>query len=174
MKTVSVNKMIGIDATVCKPSSAKGKITMKKIIILALVFACHCGSKVSVELTFDGAAIDSCAAAEIKKLSPGDGGFRFLCDARKSIYVTYDTSDAKDGTIKSVSLQSDTQQKEFLPAVYSSARGTEKCASAKALARKSGEAPFATDMAGNPKHGSYELAMAKPCGNLTIKIAAAQ
>ena len=144
--------------------------SMKKIfLILPGFFLLACTSKVSLNLQFNGEEVFSCSEAAISKLSPENGGFRFICPDNTSLYVVYDTSVAKDGTIVSVDLQG-TKTQSYLPAVFSSKRGQENCASAKALNRQSGEQPLAKTFSGSPKPGSYELAMAKPCGNLTITI----
>lgn len=123
----------------------------------------------------NGKSIYECKEAEVSKLSPGNGGFRFLCKEMSnanSIYVIYDTSKetANDGTIKEISISSNSDTKNFKPAVYSSSRGQIDCPQAKTLNRKTGELPFAETMSGNPKQGTYFLEMAEPCGTLTFHI----
>lgn len=130
-----------------------------------------CTKHVSIKAQFNGAEVHSCGKAEISKLSPENGGFRFTCTGQSSVYVIYDTSVNKDGSVASVDLTSAGSSQSYLPAVFSSKRGTEDCASAKALNRETGEAPLRTGMSGNPENGTYEWAMAKPCGTLVLTIA---
>lgn len=130
-----------------------------------------CSKHAPINASFEGAELLKCDAAAVTKLSPGAGGFRFACTGSSSLYVIYDTTVAQDGSVKSVELQlPGGENKTFLPAVFSSARGNEDCASARALQRKTGESPFPLDLFGNPKSGKYEMSMAKPCGTLTISI----
>ncbi len=132
-------------------------------------------AKVLIRLEMNGTSIYECKEATVSNLSPGKGGFKFLCNEINkvsTVYVIYDTSKetANDGTIKEISLSSNSETKNFKPAVYSSLRGQIDCARAKGLNRKTGELPFAETMSGDPKQGTYFLEMAEPCGTLTFHI----
>lgn len=140
-------------------------------VLIVAVALTACSMQTPVKAEFNGAELFKCNAASISKLGPGSGGFRFNCPDRASLYVIYDTSIAKDGSVISVDVQAPTgENRTFLPAVHSSVRGQEDCPSAKALQRKTGEAPIPTNLWGKPNNGRYDLAMAKPCGTLTITL----
>lgn len=129
-----------------------------------------CTKHVSVQAEFDGKQVYSCTKAAIRKLSPENGGFRFSCADGSSVYVIYDTSVKKDGTIASIDLAG-AESRTFLPAVFSTERGKEDCAQARALNRVTGEAPLRTSAFGNPTGGRYDWVMAKPCGSFVLTIA---
>jgi|JI102314A2RNA_FD_contig_31_411600_length_1084_multi_4_in_0_out_0_1 hypothetical protein len=148
---------------------------MKLICVCLLLFSFCSPAKVSIRLEIDGKSIYECKEATVNNLSPGKGGFKFLCndiDKASTVYVIYDTSKetANDGTIKEISISSNSETKNLKPAVYSSLRGKIDCARAKGLNRTTGELPFAETMSGDPKQGTYFLEMAEPCGTLAIHI----
>jgi len=145
---------------------------MKSILVSlsAAIALAGCTKHVSIQAQFNGKEVYRCPNAEVGKLSPADGGFRFFCSDGSSVYVIYDTSVNKDGTVASVELAG-AQSRTFLPAVFSTKRGNEDCAQAKALNRETGEAPLRTSAFGNPVSGTYDWVMAKPCGSLTLTVA---
>lgn len=135
------------------------------------LFAVACGGHVAYTVEFGGSVVAQCKSAKTVKLTPANGGFRFLCSDGSSVYVIQDTSVNKDGSVVSVDLNKPGAATSYLPAVFSTKRGNEDCPSAKALNRTTGEAAIPTDAMGNPKPGTYQWAMAKPCGNMSFTLA---
>ncbi len=130
-----------------------------------------CGGNFAYTVEFGGSVVAQCKNAKPVKLSPANGGFRFLCADGSSVYVIQDTSVNKDGSVVSVDLNKPGAATSYLPAVFSTKRGNEDCPSAKALNRTTGEAAIPTNVMGNPKPGTYQWAMAKPCGNMSFTLA---
>lgn len=134
--------------------------------IFSSVFSQCSSEKVSVKMSMNGKVLFEEKSVEEGKLSPENGGYRF-----GSVYVIYDTTEAKDGTVKDISYRDAGSYITMRPAVYSSVRGSIDCKSAKDLNRKTGEAPFPTDIFGRVKHGTYFFEMAQPCGRLEFTVA---
>lgn len=140
------------------------------ILITCSIFA-GCSRNVSIGAELNGSKLYHCPKAEISKLSPGEGGFRFKCTDNTSVYVIYDTSTKKDGSIVRVEIGQ--PPAAYLPAVAASRDG-EDCSSAKQLNRQTGEAPLPLNWIGQPANGRHEIALARPCGALAITIADAE
>ncbi len=143
------------------------------LLVLSAAFV-GCSRSVSIDAQFNGSSLHRCTQAQMSKLSPGDGGFRFTCKDNSSVYVIYDTATNKDGSIVSVEIEKSGASSRFLPAMFASSRGSEECPSAKQLNRQTGEAPLPLNWLGQPANGKHHLDMAKPCGTLSITIADAQ
>lgn len=145
-----------------------------KILYLGILFFIsisfvNCGNTTaSIKLSLDSNVIFNCENSTISKLSPVNGGFSFSCMG-KSVYFIYDTSTAKDGTVKVITINKrGSTSLDLLPAIHSTKRGNFECDSAKVLNRISGETPFKQDMFGYPLYGTYQMEIARPCGKLTI------
>ncbi|HMV79662.1 MAG TPA: hypothetical protein PL048_13170 [Leptospiraceae bacterium] len=146
----------------------KKELFQTAVFLLISFLSAHCSSeKVSVKMSMDGKVLFETKGADVGKLSPENGGYRF-----GSIYVIYDTTEAKDGTVKDISYRNGSEYITMRPAVYSSARGSINCKSAKDLNRTTGEPPFPTDIFGRVKHGTYYFEMAEPCGRLEFTVSA--
>ncbi len=118
-------------------------------------------------MSMNGKVLFEGKSVEMEKLNPKNGGYRF-----GSVYVIYDTTEAKDGTVKDISYRNSSEYITMKPAVYSSVRGNIDCKSAKDLNRKTGETPFPTDIFGKVKYGTYFFEMAEPCGRLEFTVSA--
>jgi hypothetical protein len=143
-------------------------------LIILSAFLAGCSRTVSIDAEFNGTSLHRCGRAQVSKLGPGNGGYRFICSGNSSVYVIYDTATNKDGSIVSVEIETPAAPARFLPAVFASSRGSEDCPSAKQLNRQTGEAPLTLNWLRQPANGTYELAMARPCGTLSLKIADAE
>lgn len=143
----------------------KNLFQLTLFLIASLLFSYCSSEKVSVKMSMNGKVLFEGKSVELGKLSPENGGFRF-----GSVYVIYDTTDAKDGTVKDISYRNASEYITMKPAVYSSVRGNIDCKSAKDLNRKTGEPPFPTDIFGKVKYGTYFFEMAEPCGRLEFTV----
>lgn len=135
---------------------------------LPLLLLVACGdSSHSVSLKTASETLFTCDKATVEDLSPAGGGYKFVCQTAKpaaQLYLIQDTSKRKDGTITELTVMADGSTRSLKPAIAAT-EGGPACDWAAGLGRKSGEAPV-------PKgqHGKFVLAMAEPCGEVTLEI----
>lgn len=128
-------------------------------------------SHYSFKLEHAGKPLTACDDAEIGDLSPAGGGFKLTCvgSERASIYLINATGAGSDGTLKEIVVNPSRSDVTYLPAYRATAGGELDCPSALALGRKTGEPPVPART-----HGSWTLAMARPCGEVVLTIGPAK
>lgn len=156
---------------VVRPSGAR-RASLSVLLAVVSTAASACGDgRYSFKLEHAGETLLACDDAEVGDLSPAGGGFKLSCQGaeRGSLYLINATSDGGDGTLKElVVLRGGAESTTYLPAVR--ARGGEiDCPSAQKLERKTGEPPVPART-----HGTWTLAMARPCGEVVLTVGPAK
>lgn len=142
------------------------------LVLAPLLVACGSPSPRSVLVEFGGETLYSCGSATLSDLTPAGGGYRYTCTSdpeQSSLYVVQDTSARKDGTINSLRVSLPKGESRTLHPAIAATEGKATCEWAAALGRTTGEAPIPKGQV-----GAYKLAMAEPCGELTLTIGEAK
>ncbi len=150
---------------------------MRKIVFilftLTLVNICCSYSKVSVEISLNDEVVEQCKNAAITDLSPKDGGYRFHCDDKSTIYVIYATGkNAIKGSVTSILIDhfKTKPEKSKYSSLYAAKNESKECAATRGLKLKDSKGLFSKTLFGNLQHGSYPVVLSKPCGRAVIKI----
>ncbi len=149
-----------------------GIINLFGMAILAVL--CGCGRHLDVTVVFKNRIIAAALNAKASKLYPENGGWRFDGENRTQIYVVYGTKpDALRGTVKYVWVSEPgavyAKRRDFYAAYFANEKKT-VCPEALKLARQTGEAALKKTLFGRVKCGVYPMAMARPCGQMEIRI----
>lgn len=141
------------------------------VATVAAAAALGCGDgRYSFALEHEGKILLACPNATVSDLSPAGGGFRLTCVGgdKEDLYLVNGTGAGGDGTLKYIWASSRTLERQtYLPALDGAEGGTVDCPSARSLGRKTGETPVP-----DRTYGTWKLAMSRPCGEVTLTIAA--
>lgn len=134
-------------------------------LALTLV-ACGGDARRSVSLKSGADVLYTCDSAALADLDPAGGGFKFVCDDGRQLYLMNDTSKRKDGTLIRMELTAKsgdpTPTRTLEVAVDADPT---KCESAARLGRKTGETPVTKG-----EKGRFTLSMSEPCGEVVLEV----
>ena len=137
------------------------------LILYVMTFSACQNQTVSMKVTLDGKSVAPCNKAEIRKLSPENGGYRFNCPLKgTSVYVIYDTINPPfKGNVKNIWFVTwDPQPGEKkIPTVYAWYYKLINGARRSLKKNTSGRIEqFKKNIFGRIKHGSYEFNLSGP------------